>query len=294
MTERARRAGRSPGDEPVAILPLFWVKPRGPLPKDLAAIQYSSPALFGGSKAPDNLIDLLREDKKKAAAFIRRLADTMIDAADRDLPALDADAVRDLPLAFGEWDTGDTSLPGSRTGSGPDGGDAQPHPDPEPRPTLASEPDPAPPEQAERTPAVSPVPDPRVSPDRPEDPVRTTEPPLAASPTPPAASDKTRLIEALTTGPLREPTRYTPWVEAVLRDVDQAHRPAVTQFVDPLRRRVHLLVNFAYDQSTPDLFRAMARALTLVDPGGATAPDETVTAVQKLVDRIVAAWPHHT
>ncbi|MFE5025777.1 hypothetical protein ACFRAO_21240 [Streptomyces sp. NPDC056656] len=80
----------------------------------------------------------------------------------------------------------------------------------------------------------------------------------------------------------------------MLRDVDQAHHPAVTQFVDPLRRRVHLLVNFAYDQTTPDLFRAMARALTLVDPGGATAPDETVTAVHELVGRIVAAWPHHT
>ncbi|RFC70579.1 toll/interleukin-1 receptor domain-containing protein [Streptomyces sp. AcE210] len=296
MTERARRAGRSPGDEPVAILPLFWVKPRGPLPKDLAAIQYSSPALFGGSKAPDNLIDLLREDRKKAAAFIRRLADTMIDAADRDLPALDADAVRDIPLAFGEWDTGDTSLSGSEAGSGPGTGGAQPHPEPQPRaqPTPESEPDPAPPEQAERTPALSPVPDPRVSPDRSEPPVRPTEPPAVTAPTLPAASDKTRLIEALTTGPLREPTRYTPWVEAVLRDVDQAHRPAVTQFVDPLRRRVHLLVNFAYDQTTPDLFRAMARALTLVDPGGATAPDETVTAVHKLVDRIVAAWPHHT
>ncbi|MFB6672761.1 TIR domain-containing protein [Streptomyces sp. NPDC056390] len=294
MTERARRAGRSPGDEPVAILPLFWVKPRGPLPKDLAAIQYSSPALFGGSKAPDNLIDLLREDKKKAAAFIRRLADTMIDAADRDLPALDADAVRDLPLAFGEWDTGDTSLSGSTTASDPGTGGAQPHPDPEPQPALEAEPGPAPPERAERTPTLSPVPDPRVSPDRPEPPVRPTEPPLATAPAPPAASDKTRLIEALTTGPLREPTRYTPWVEAVLRDVDQAHHPAVTQFVDPLRRRVHLLVNFAYDQNTPDLFRAMARALALVDPGGATAPDETVTAVHKLVDRIVAAWPHHT
>ncbi|MFB7993257.1 TIR domain-containing protein [Streptomyces sp. NPDC056002] len=292
MTERARRAGRSPGDEPVAILPLFWVKPRGPLPKDLAAIQYNSPALFGGSKAPDNLIDLLREDKKKAAAFIRRLADTMIDAADRDLPALDADAVRDLPLAFGEWDTGDTSL----SGSGPDSRDAQPHPDPEPRPqpTLESEPDPAPPEPAGHTPALSPVPEPRVSPDRPEAPVRPAEPPLATTASHPSASDKTRLIEALTTGPLREPTRYTPWVEAVLRDVDQAHRPAVTQFVDPLRRRVHLLVNFAFDQATPDLFRAMARALTLVDPGGANAPDETVTAVHELVDRIVAAWPPHT
>jgi hypothetical protein len=57
---------------------------------------------------------------------------------------------------------------------------------------------------------------------------------------------------------------------------------------------VHLLVNFAYDQATPDLFRTMARALTLVDPGGADAPDETVTAVHDLVDRIVAAWPHHT
>ncbi|WP_432165577.1 TIR domain-containing protein [Streptomyces sp. bgisy031] len=292
MTERARRAGRSPGDEPVAILPLFWVKPRGPLPKDLAAIQYSSPALFGGSKAPDNLIDLLREDKKKAAAFIRRLADTMIDAADRDLPALDADAVRDLPLAFGEWDTGDTSL----SGSGPDSRDAQPHPDPEPQPqpTLESEPDPAPPERAGHTPTLSPVPEPRVSPDPPEAPARPAEPPLATTASHPSASDKTRLIEALTTGPLREPTRYTPWVEAVLRDVDQAHRPAVTQFVDPLRRRVHLLVNFAFDQATPDLFRAMARALTLVDPGGANAPDETVTAVHELVDRIVAAWPPHT
>ncbi|MFF1685745.1 MULTISPECIES: TIR domain-containing protein [unclassified Streptomyces] len=308
MMERARRAGRSPGDEPVAILPLFWVKPRGPLPKDLASIQYSSPALFGGSRAPDNLIDLLREDKKKAAAFIRRLADTMIEAADRDLPALEADAVRDIPLAFSEWDTGDTSLPGSKTGSGPGPGDAQPHPEPHPDPDPASEPqpqpkpkpepepapDPAPRERAEQPSGPSRVPDPRVSPDQPQPSVRPTAPPPTTAPTPPAGSDKTRLIEALTTGPLREPTRYTPWVEAVLRDVDEVHHPAVTQFVDPLRRRVHLLVNFAYDQSTPDLFRAMARALTLVDPGGADAPDETVTAVHHLVDRIVAAWPHHT
>ncbi|MFF1353363.1 TIR domain-containing protein [Streptomyces sp. NPDC058297] len=306
MTERARRAGRSPGDEPVAILPLFWVKPRGPLPKDLASIQYSSPALFGGSRAPDNLIDLLREDKKKAAAFIRRLADTMIEAADRDLPALEADAVRDIPLAFGEWDTGDTSLPGSKAGSGPGVSGAQPHPDPhpdpdpqpdpesqpKPRPEPEPEPDPAPRERADQSPGPSLVPDPRVSPDQPRPSVRPTTPPPAS--TPPSGSDKTRLIEALTTGPLREPTRYTPWVEAVLRDVDEVHHPAVTQFVDPLRRRVHLLVNFAYDQSTPDLFRAMARALTLVDPGGADAPDETVTAVHHLVDRIVAAWPHHT
>jgi hypothetical protein len=144
------------------------------------------------------------------------------------------------------------------------------------------------------------VPDPRASPDQPGTPSRPTEPAPPAvpdsptAPAPAAASDKTRLIEALTTGPLRESTRYTSWVEAVLRDVDQEHHPAVTQFVDPLRRRVHLLVNFAYGQSTPDLFRAMARSLTLVDPGGADAPDETVTAVHDLVDRIVAAWPHHT
>jgi hypothetical protein len=298
MMERARRAGRSPGDEPVAILPLFWVKPRGALPQDLASMQYNSPALFGGSKAPDNLIDLLREDREKAAAFIRRLADTMIKAADRDLPVLDADAVRDIPLAFSEWGTGDTSLPGSTTGSGSGSGTggAQPHPDPDRQPAPEPEPEPAPFKRE----AQPPVPDPRASPDQPGTPSRPTEPAPPAvpdsptAPAPAAASDKTRLIEALTTGPLRESTRYTSWVEAVLRDVDQEHHPAVTQFVDPLRRRVHLLVNFAYGQSTPDLFRAMARSLTLVDPGGADAPDETVTAVQDLVDRIVAAWPQHT
>ncbi|MEU6657761.1 toll/interleukin-1 receptor domain-containing protein [Streptomyces sp. NPDC046821] len=312
MMERARRAGRSPGQEPVAVLPLFWVKPRGPLPRDLASIQYSSAELFGGNKAPDNLIDLLREDKQEAAAFIRRLATVMIEAADRDLPVLDAEAVRSIPLAFSEWDdAGDTSLAGVGAGTEESGAstvtpvqdmlvdvppiDVPPVHIPPPVPETPSEngagtgtdtliePEPT-------TPVTEPAtPEPEPEPAKP-----VAEPETTPAPQTPPVSDKTLLIEALTaTRVLRDATHYTRWVEAVLTDVEAERRPDVTQLVDPLRLRVRLLVNFANEHSTPDLFLAMARALTLVDPGSADAPNGTVAEVHALVNRIVAAWPHH-
>ncbi|RVU22927.1 TIR domain-containing protein [Streptomyces antnestii] len=290
MMERARRAGRSPGQEPVAVLPLFWVKPRGPLPRDLAAIQYSSAELFGGNKAPDNLIDLLREDDQEAAAFIRRLAAVMIEAADRDLPALDAEAVRSIPLAFSEWDTGDTSLAGAGADAGQGG--PRPHPPERQRPRPAkSEPSTPVPEQPVQEP---PVQEPLVQ----KQPVQNPpvqNPPAQNPPVhDPPSNNKALLIEALAASPvLRDPTQYTRWVEAVLSEVDRERHPAVTHLVDPLKFRVRLLVNFANEHSTPDLFLAMAEALTLVDPGGADAPDGTVAEVHALVDRIVAAWPHH-
>lgn len=102
MMERIRGVRADEGSEPVAILPVFWVRPplRVRLPDDFTAFQHRA---LGGpaGEFPEDVYDLMAEHRRpRLRDYVDALAKCMVEEAQSPLPHLDRDRVLDLPLAF--------------------------------------------------------------------------------------------------------------------------------------------------------------------------------------------------
>ncbi|MFD9716762.1 TIR domain-containing protein [Streptomyces sp. NPDC059076] len=98
-TERARRATLATGEEPVAVIPLFWTRPTEALPPAVRALQYRT-NLLGSAYEDTCLVDLIRGDSRDYHQFIVDLTDLLTKAASVPLPPLDFATADTLPSAF--------------------------------------------------------------------------------------------------------------------------------------------------------------------------------------------------
>ncbi|MDG9728644.1 MULTISPECIES: toll/interleukin-1 receptor domain-containing protein [unclassified Streptomyces] len=104
MMERIRGVGAEEGSEPIAILPVFWIRPPGnhKLPKDFTDFQYRA---LGGPDGEflDDVYDLSTAHRKdRFHDYVVNLAKRMVEAAESPLPPLPRKRVMELPLAFPE------------------------------------------------------------------------------------------------------------------------------------------------------------------------------------------------
>ncbi|MFE5394275.1 TIR domain-containing protein [Streptomyces sp. NPDC056568] len=105
MMERIRDVGADEGSEPVAIIPVFWVRPLPAfeLPKDFTDFQYRA---LGGPDGEfvEDVYDLsVARRKDSLHDYVQNLAKYMIEtAAAAPLPHLPKKQVMELPLAFPE------------------------------------------------------------------------------------------------------------------------------------------------------------------------------------------------
>lgn len=139
------------------------------------------------------------------------------------------------------------------------------------RPAGSSNKPPRVPAPTAGTPPIEP---PLIQPSRAED----------TSGTPLTAEERRTLIEALTRSPVGYSRDiYEVWIESVRLAIN----PRKLQASDsaPARNRLISVVNFALQQETPNVLRALADALELHGP-----EEEGVTDVRRLVDKAVDAW----
>ncbi|MGW8062648.1 TIR domain-containing protein [Streptomyces ziwulingensis] len=105
MMERIRGVGAEVGGEPIAIFPVFWVRPlpQYKLPKDFTDFQYRA---LGGPDGEfvEDVYDLsVARQKDSLHDYVQNLAKRMVEtAAESPLPHLPRKQVMELPLAFPE------------------------------------------------------------------------------------------------------------------------------------------------------------------------------------------------
>jgi hypothetical protein len=119
MAERIRRAAP---DEPVAVLPLFWVPVARELPAEVAALQYRMSSL-GAAYQDSCLVDVMRGDPQTYEKFVIELTDHMLQTASVPLPEMDAGTAETFPPAFGLPATQEEqqpTAPTARTADSPD------------------------------------------------------------------------------------------------------------------------------------------------------------------------------
>ncbi|WP_262056469.1 TIR domain-containing protein [Streptomyces sp. STR69] len=104
MMRRIESADADLGREPVAIMPVFWVRPERwwTLPKDFERFQHRAPGEYQGDVF--ELMASHREDE--LMEYVSELARSMVDEGGVHLPHLAQDLVMDLPLAFPDADDG--------------------------------------------------------------------------------------------------------------------------------------------------------------------------------------------
>ncbi|MEV0170153.1 toll/interleukin-1 receptor domain-containing protein [Streptomyces sp. NPDC050803] len=105
MKHRIDSVNAAPGQEPVAIMPVFWIRPTSrswKIPKDFEPYQHF---VLGDEQEAlrADVYDLMEDHKaEKLQDFVTHFAKAMVALADTQLPHLDRDAVLDLPLAFAD------------------------------------------------------------------------------------------------------------------------------------------------------------------------------------------------
>ncbi|MFJ9894556.1 TIR domain-containing protein [Streptomyces sp. NPDC091280] len=98
MMKRIASVDTAPGQEPVAIMPVFWVRPEKgwTLPKDFERFQHRAPGEYQG-----DVFELMASRKEDdLMEYVSELARCMVDEGGVHLPHLAQDLVMDLPLAF--------------------------------------------------------------------------------------------------------------------------------------------------------------------------------------------------
>ena len=101
MAERQRRArGAAQGSGPIAIVPLFWVRPQGPLPARAQELMHHTEEL-GEPYRNSSLVDMVRGDERVYQDFVIRLTDYLLRNSREPLGDLAEQEARDLPAAFG-------------------------------------------------------------------------------------------------------------------------------------------------------------------------------------------------
>ncbi|WP_157868876.1 TIR domain-containing protein [Streptomyces atriruber] len=101
MVQRMANLNADPGQEPIAILPVFWVRPLDgwDMPADFGPYQHSVHS--GGRPEYDgDVYDLVADDKEELNNYVSTLAQSMVALSRTRLPHLDRDLVKKLPLAF--------------------------------------------------------------------------------------------------------------------------------------------------------------------------------------------------
>ncbi|MET8685135.1 hypothetical protein ABZV77_13045 [Streptomyces sp. NPDC004732] len=108
MVQRMANLNAVPGQEPIAILPVFWVRPLGDweMPADFGPYQHSVHS--GGRPEYDGDVYDLVADNKEAELnnYVSTLAQSMVAEYKTHLPHLDRDLVKRLPLAFRDVNDG--------------------------------------------------------------------------------------------------------------------------------------------------------------------------------------------
>nr|WSX76364.1 toll/interleukin-1 receptor domain-containing protein [Streptomyces sp. NBC_00899] len=99
MSERLAAVQEATGRQPVAIIPLFWVHPRRPLPAAVESLMYHTEQL--GDDYPVTCVaDISRGSERSYTGFIIRLTDYLLRIADEPLPELDAARAESVTPAF--------------------------------------------------------------------------------------------------------------------------------------------------------------------------------------------------
>ncbi|MEU5772210.1 TIR domain-containing protein [Streptomyces venezuelae] len=102
MVQRMANLNAAPGREPIAILPVFWIRPLSDwqMPADFAPYQYSV-HLEGRPQYEGDVFDLVADNKERELNnYVSTLAQSMVAQAGTRLPHLDRDLVKKVPLAF--------------------------------------------------------------------------------------------------------------------------------------------------------------------------------------------------
>ncbi|WP_409236538.1 TIR domain-containing protein [Streptomyces sp. PA5.6] len=102
MVQRMANLNAVPGQEPIAIMPVFWIRPLSDwqMPADFAPYQYW---VHSGGKPEyeGDVFDLVADNKERELNnYVSTLAQSMVAQASTQLPHLDRDLVKKLPLAF--------------------------------------------------------------------------------------------------------------------------------------------------------------------------------------------------
>jgi hypothetical protein len=98
MTKRIASVDAAPGQEPVAIMPVFWIRPENGWepPEDFKRFQHRAPGEF-----QKDVYDLMAPRKEdELMEYLSDLARSMVGEGGMPLPHLAQDLVMDLPLAF--------------------------------------------------------------------------------------------------------------------------------------------------------------------------------------------------
>ncbi|WAL99482.1 hypothetical protein [Streptomyces sp. Je 1-369] len=102
MVQRMANLNAVPGQEPIAILPVFWVRPLGDweMPADFVPYQYAVHS-EGRPQYGGDVYDLVADNKEtELNNYVSTLAQSMVAESRTHLPHLDRDLVKRLPLAF--------------------------------------------------------------------------------------------------------------------------------------------------------------------------------------------------
>ncbi|KOG34488.1 TIR domain-containing protein [Streptomyces resistomycificus] len=101
MVQRMANVDAAQPQEPIAILPVFWVRPMEGwrMPEDFGLYQHR--VRWDGEKAYDgHVYDLVRDKGQPLTEYVRSLVRAMVKAAATPLPQLDRHKVMRVPLAF--------------------------------------------------------------------------------------------------------------------------------------------------------------------------------------------------
>ncbi|MEU5885365.1 TIR domain-containing protein [Streptomyces sp. NPDC047461] len=102
MVKRMASLNATPGQAPIAIMPVFWVRPLDgwKMPDDFGPYQHLV-HVEGKQVYDGDVYDLVADgDTKQLTKFVSTLAKSMVAEAGRHLPHLDKDLVKRIPLAF--------------------------------------------------------------------------------------------------------------------------------------------------------------------------------------------------